>query len=82
MGMGMVDCGVRIRYNLESDFAGRVTPAEIAQGNGQYRLAYDASVSHADMMQTFLPAFENLVKNADLRGVMCACTSIPNGHTR
>ena len=23
-------------YNLESDFAGRTTPADIAKGNGQY----------------------------------------------
>ena len=52
-------------YNLESNFAGRTTPAEIAQGVGQYRLQYDAPVSIADLMQTFLPAFEAVVGRGD-----------------
>ena len=63
-------------YNLESNFAGRVSASSIAASDGQYRLSYDANVSEADMMQTFLPAFESLVVDAKLRGVMCAYNSI------
>ena len=63
-------------YNLESDFAGRRTAAELAQGNGQYRLSYDAPVAKADLMQTFLPAFEKVVRDGKIRGVMCAYNSV------
>jgi beta-glucosidase len=63
-------------YNLESNFAGRKTAAEISQGDGQYRLSYDAVVSNADMMQTFLPAFESVVEEAKIRGVMCGYNSV------
>ena len=63
-------------YNLESNFAGRVSASSIAESDGQYRLSYDANISEADMMQTFLPAFESLVVDAKLRGVMCAYNSI------
>ena len=63
-------------YNLESNFAGQCTKADsdakcLADANGQYRLSYDAPVSDADMMQTFLPAFESVVINASIRGIMC-----------
>ena len=63
-------------YNLESNFAGRTTPAEIAAGVGQYRLQYDAPVSNADMLQTFLPAFEAVVQDAQIQGIMCAYNSL------
>lgn len=63
-------------YNLESNFAGRTTPAEIAQGVGQYRLQYDTPVSNVDLVQTFLPAWEDIVKDGKVRGVMCAYNSI------
>ena len=63
-------------YNLESDFAGRTAPSEIAKGVGQYRLQYDAPVSKADLLQTFLPAFEAVVGKAKIRGIMCAYNSV------
>ena len=56
-------------YNLESNFA-------MGGTDGQYRLSYDANVSCADLMQTYLPAFERLVGDAKLRGVMCAYNSV------
>ena len=55
-------------YNLESNYAGRTTPAQIAQGVGQYRLQYDAHVPKADLLQTYLPAFEDVVRDAKIRG--------------
>ena len=68
-------------YNLESNFATQCTPADtdaecLAHADGQYRLSYDAPVSDADMMQTFLPAFEAVVEDAKIRGVMCAYNSV------
>jgi beta-glucosidase len=68
-------------YNLESNFATQCTPADtdaecLADANGQYRLSYDAPVSDADMMQTFLPAFEAVVVDAKIRGIMCAYNSV------
>jgi len=63
-------------YNLESNFAGRSTPEEISQSDGQYRLSYDANVSRTDLLQTYLPAFEALVKDSKLRGVMCSYNSV------
>ena len=63
---------MHVADNLESNYAGRKTKAEIAAGIGQYRLQYDANVSTADLLQTFLPAFESVVKDAKIRGVMCA----------
>ena len=62
--------------NLESNFATQCTPSDsdeqcLADADGQYRLSYDAPVSNADMMQTFLPAFEAVVADANIRGVMC-----------
>lgn len=54
-------------YNLESNFA-------VGGTDGQYRLRYDANVSTADLLQTFLPAFEETVA-VGLRGVMCAYNS-------
>jgi hypothetical protein len=66
---------LRCADNLESNFAGQCTPADtdaqcLAHANGQYRLSYDAPVSDADMMQTFLPPFESVVKSAHIRGIM------------
>ena len=67
------------RYNLESNFAGQCTAADsdekcLRDADGQYRLSYNAPVSDADMMQTFLPAFESVVQDAKIRGIMCgAC---------
>ena len=63
-------------YNLESNFAGQCTAADsdakcLRDANGQYRLSYNAAVSDADMMQTFLPAFESVVEDAKIRGIMC-----------
>ena len=68
-------------YNLESNFATQCTPADtdaecLKNADGQYRLSYDAPVSDADMMQTFLPAFEAVVEDAKIRGVMCAYNSV------
>ncbi len=63
-------------YNVESDFAGRTTPAEIARGDGQFRLSYNARVPDADLQQTFLPAFKAVVRDANIRGVMCAYNSV------
>jgi beta-glucosidase-like glycosyl hydrolase len=48
----------------------------LADANGQYRLSYDAPVSDADMMQTFLPAFESVVVESQIRGIMCAYNSV------
>jgi beta-glucosidase-like glycosyl hydrolase len=48
----------------------------VAGGVGQYRLEFDANVSSADMMQTYLPAFESIVKDAKIRGIMCAYNSV------
>jgi hypothetical protein len=56
----------RSSYNLESNFA-------VGGTIGQYRLRYSANPSQADLLQTFLPAFETLVRNASLKGVMCSC---------
>ena len=36
------------------------------------RLSYDANVSRTDLLQTFLPAFEEVVREGKVRGVMCA----------
>eukprot|EP00966_Prymnesium_polylepis_P105765 2449563-Prymnesium_polylepis.1 len=56
-------------YNLESNFA-------VGGTDGQWRLSYDANVSRADLMQTYLPAFEAVVGEARVRGVMCAYNSV------
>lgn len=56
-------------YDLESNFA-------VGGTDGQYRLSYDANVSEADLHQTYLPAFEDLVRDGDLKGVMCAYNSV------
>ena len=58
-----------VAYNLESNFA-------VGGTDGQYRLSYDANVSRADLLQTFSPAFEAVVRDADVGGVMCAYNSI------
>jgi len=63
-------------YNLESDYAGRSSPASIARGDGQYRLSYDANVSRADLLQTYLLAWEDIVQQGKIRGVMCAYNSV------
>ena len=39
-------------------------------------LADNAPVSDADMMQTFLPAFEAVVVDSQIRGIMCAYNSV------
>ena len=52
--------------------------AWLKDANGQYRLSYDAPVSNADMLQTFLPAFESVVKGPKIRGIMCG---MPSAHT-
>ena len=56
-------------YDLESNFA-------VGGTDGQFRLSYNANVSKADLYQTYLPAFEQLVREADLRGVMCAYNAV------
>lgn len=56
-------------YNLESNFA-------VGGSDGQYRLGYNAEPSQADLLQTFLPAFEHLVRNASVRGVMCSYNAV------
>ena len=56
-------------YDLESNFA-------VGGTDGQFRLSYDANVSRVDLYQTYLPAFEDLVREADLKGVMCAYNSV------
>lgn len=58
-------------YNLESNFA-------VGGTDGQYRLSYDAHVSTPDLMQTFLPAFAEVVESSRPRGIMCACTQLPS----
>ena len=63
-------------YNLESNFAGRTKPEQISKSDGQFRLSYDATVSNADLKQTFLPAFESVVHDAQIRGVMCSYNSV------
>ena len=39
-------------------------------------LQWDAVVSQADLKQTYLPAFESVVKGAKIRGIMCAYNSV------
>ena len=59
-------------YNLESNFA-------MGGTDGQFRLSYDANVSVADLLQTYLPAFEAVVGEARVRGIMCTpltCTPL------
>ena len=52
-------------YNVESNFA-------VGGTNGQYRLMYDVNVSHADLMQTFFPAFEDAVVKGKAGSLMCS----------
>ena len=68
-------------YNLESNFATQCTKEDtdeqcLKDADGQYRLSYNAPVSDADMMQTFLPAFEAVVVDSQIRGIMCAYNSV------
>ena len=52
-------------YNVESNFA-------VGGTNGQYRLMYDVNVSHADLMQTFFPAFEDAIVHGGAGSIMCS----------
>ena len=52
-------------YNVESNFA-------VGGTNGQYRLMYDVNVSHADLMQTFFPAFEDAIVRGGAGSIMCS----------
>jgi beta-glucosidase len=56
-------------YNLESNFAVNGT-------NGQYRLMYNANVSHADLHQTYFPGFERAVVDGKSGSIMCSYNSI------
>eukprot|EP01116_Phalansterium_solitarium_P002419 TRINITY_DN1242_c0_g1_i5.p1 TRINITY_DN1242_c0_g1~~TRINITY_DN1242_c0_g1_i5.p1 ORF type:complete len:821 (+),score=286.40 TRINITY_DN1242_c0_g1_i5:130-2592(+) len=58
-----------LAYNLDSDYAA-------GGDNGQYRLGYDAYVSQTDLYQTFLPAFEASIKEANVRSVMCSYNGV------
>jgi len=53
-------------YNLESNFAAGGT-------DGQYRLRANVNVSETDLVQTYFPAFDAAVKEAEVRSVMCSC---------
>ena len=52
--------------NLESNFAAGGT-------DGQYRLRANVNVSATDLIQTYFPAFDAAVKEAEVRSVMCSC---------
>ena len=52
-------------YNLESNFA-------MGGTNGQYRLMYNANVTHADLLQTFFPAFEDVIAHGPVGSIMCS----------
>ncbi len=62
-------------YNIESNFA-KCPKFPNGGTDGQYRLRANFNVSETDLRQTYFPAFDAIVKDANVRSIMCSYNSV------